>query len=316
MTTIHVQDTVHGGAGLAEPSRSPAKEGGGVRTRGTIEPPKPPPRRYGGEGDRRVAGRAAHPDRQAAKQMFSELATLARGNPDHRELRNRIVEMHMHLSRQLAMHFRDRGEPLDDLIQVATVGLIKSVDRFDPCRGVEFSTFAVPTILGELKRHFRDTRWSVRVPRRLQEMHLALSAATNELAQRHGRSPTVAELAEHVGASLDEVFEGLEAAHAYSALSLDLPTQDDEESPTFADSIGQEDRTLENVEHEESLKPLLEELPAREKRILLLRFFGNRTQTQIAEQVGISQMHVSRLLARTLAQLRHGLLYADEPDDL
>ncbi len=246
-------------------------------------------------------------DRNGARALFVELRELPEGSPEKAELRNRLVRMHLPLVEHLARRFRNRGEPLDDLTQVATIGLIKSVDRFDPERGVEFSTYATPTVVGEIKRHFRDKGWAVRVPRRLQELRLSLTTATAELSQQHGRSPTVHELAERLGISEEEVLEGLESANAYSTLSLDVPDTDDE-SPAVADTLGSEDEALEGVEYRESLKPLLEGLPPREKRILLLRFFGNMTQSQIAQEVGISQMHVSRLLARTLAQLREKLL--------
>ncbi|MEU3662366.1 RNA polymerase sigma factor SigF [Streptomyces sp. NPDC032940] len=246
-------------------------------------------------------------DRSGARALFLELRTLEKDSPAYAELRNRLVRMHLPLVEHLARRFRNRGEPLDDLTQVATIGLIKSVDRFDPDRGVEFSTYATPTVVGEIKRHFRDKGWAVRVPRRLQELRLALTTATAELSQLHGRSPTVHELAEKLSISEEEVLEGLESANAYSTLSLDVPDTDDE-SPAVADTLGAEDEALEGVEYRESLKPLLEDLPPREKRILLLRFFGNMTQSQIAQEVGISQMHVSRLLARTLAQLREKLL--------
>ncbi|MEU3409386.1 RNA polymerase sigma factor SigF [Streptomyces sp. NPDC006670] len=246
-------------------------------------------------------------DRSGARALFFELRELPDGSAERAELRNRLVRMHLPLVEHLARRFRNRGEPLDDLTQVATIGLIKSVDRFDPDRGVEFSTYATPTVVGEIKRHFRDKGWAVRVPRRLQELRLSLTTATAELSQQHGRSPTVHELAERLGISEEEVLEGLESANAYSTLSLDVPDTDDE-SPAVADTLGSEDEALEGVEYRESLKPLLEGLPPREKRILLLRFFGNMTQSQIAQEVGISQMHVSRLLARTLAQLRDKLL--------
>ncbi|WP_133912478.1 RNA polymerase sigma factor SigF [Streptomyces sp. NBC_00582] len=246
-------------------------------------------------------------DRSGARAMFVQLRGLQDGSPEYAELRNQLVRMHLPLVEHLARRFRNRGEPLDDLTQVATIGLIKSVDRFDPDRGVEFSTYATPTVVGEIKRHFRDKGWAVRVPRRLQELRLALTTATAELSQQHGRSPTVHELAEKLAISEEEVLEGLESANAYSTLSLDVPDTDDE-SPAVADTLGAEDEALEGVEYRESLKPLLEDLPPREKRILLLRFFGNMTQSQIAQEVGISQMHVSRLLARTLAQLREKLL--------
>jgi RNA polymerase sigma-B factor len=247
-------------------------------------------------------------DRARAREMFVELAAMGEDDPRRPRLRDELVEAHLPLVEYLARRFRNRGEPLDDLIQVATIGLIKSVDRFDLERGVEFSTYATPTIVGEIKRHFRDKGWAIRVPRRLQELKLSLTKATSELSQKNGRSPTVAELAAHLQMSEEEILEGLESANAYSAVSLDAPDGGDDDSPAVADSLGIMDESLEGVEYRESLKPLLERLPPREKRILLLRFFGNMTQSQIAAELGISQMHVSRLLARTLAQLREGLL--------
>jgi RNA polymerase sigma-B factor len=255
------------------------------------------------------ASRAAtSADRARARDLFLELTQLPEESPTRRRVRDELVEMHVPLVEYLARRFRNRGEPLDDLVQVATIGLIKSVDRFDLERGVEFSTYATPTIVGEIKRHFRDKGWAIRVPRRLQELKLSLTKATSELSQSLGRSPTVAELAGHLGMSEEEVLEGLESANAYSAVSLDAPDGGDEDAPAVADTLGIQDEGLEGVEYRESLKPLLERLPPREKKILLLRFFGNMTQSQIAGELGISQMHVSRLLARTLAQLRRGLL--------
>jgi RNA polymerase sigma-B factor len=256
------------------------------------------------------AARTTH-DRARARGLFADLVALDEEDPRRQRVRDELVEMHLPLVEYLARRFRNRGEPLDDLIQVATIGLIKSVDRFDLERGVEFSTYATPTIVGEIKRHFRDKGWAIRVPRRLQELKLSLAKATSDLSQKNGRAPTVAELAQALGISEEEVLEGLESANAYSAVSLDAPDTGDDDSPAVADSLGTTDDSLEGVEYRESLKPLLEKLPPREKKILLLRFFGNMTQSQIAAELGISQMHVSRLLARTLAQLREGLLAED-----
>jgi RNA polymerase sigma-B factor len=260
------------------------------------------------ERDTHVPERTSSPDRAHARALFVRLVELPEGDTERSEIRDQLVRMHLPLVEYLARRFRNRGEPLDDLVQVATIGLIKSVDRFDPERGVEFSTYATPTIVGEIKRHFRDKGWAIRVPRRLQELKLSLTKATSELSQSLGRSPTVAEIAAHLQMTEEEVLEGLESANAYSAVSLDAPDSGDDESPAVADTLGVQDESLEGVEYRESLKPLLEKLPPREKRILLLRFFGNMTQSQIATELGISQMHVSRLLARTLAQLRRGLL--------
>ncbi|MCU1678127.1 MAG: polymerase subunit sigma [Frankiales bacterium] len=247
-------------------------------------------------------------DRNHARELFAQLVDQSLDEPRRHRIRDELVEMHLPLVEYLARRFRNRGEPLDDLVQVATIGLIKSVDRFDLERGVEFSTYATPTIVGEIKRHFRDKGWAIRVPRRLQELKLALTKATQELSQRNGRSPTVAELAGYLKMTEEEVLEGLESANAYSAVSLDAPDGGDDDSPSVQDTLGITDEAIEGVEYRESLKPLLEKLPPREKKILLLRFFGNMTQSQIATELGISQMHVSRLLARTLTQLREGLL--------
>ncbi|WP_344050651.1 RNA polymerase sigma factor SigF [Streptomyces thermoalcalitolerans] len=305
----HEGPPLHGDSPRSREDANAGKEAGarGRATGGTMSEHERNPE-DDGQGVPSVHGTRHGPqDRSGAREMFVRLRTLQEGSPQYAELRNQLVRMHLPLVEHLARRFRNRGEPLDDLTQVATIGLIKSVDRFDPDRGVEFSTYATPTVVGEIKRHFRDKGWAVRVPRRLQELRLALTTATAELSQLHGRSPTVHELAEKLAISEEEVLEGLESANAYSTLSLDVPDTDDE-SPAVADTLGAEDEALEGVEYRESLKPLLEDLPPREKRILLLRFFGNMTQSQIAQEVGISQMHVSRLLARTLAQLREKLL--------
>jgi RNA polymerase sigma-B factor len=248
-------------------------------------------------------------DRERTRALFQEMQAAPEGDPARQRARDALVEQHLPLVEHLARRFRNRGEPYDDLVQVATIGLIKSVDRFDLERGVEFSTYATPTIVGEIKRHFRDKGWAVRVPRRLQELRLSLAAATSELSQRNGRAPTVSELAQHLRISDEEVLEGLESANAYSTLSLDAGDSGSGDEPMpVSETLGVEDEGLEGVEYRESLKPMLERLPAREKKILMLRFFKNMTQSEIAAEVGISQMHVSRLLARTLAQLREGLL--------
>ena len=214
--------------------------------------------------------------------------------------------MHMPLVQHLARRFADRGEPVEDLAQVGMIGLIKAVDRFDLDRGVEFSSFATPTIVGEMKRHFRDYSWSVRVPRRLQEMQGQLTAGSAELSQRLGRAPTVAELAEHLHLSEDDVLDGLESGRAFSAASLDTPAATD--GAALESSFGVDDEALDAVEYRESLKPLLAALSDRDRTIVMMRFFGNATQSQIASELGISQMHVSRILAKSLATLREGLL--------
>ncbi len=241
------------------------------------------------------------------------LADLDEDDPRRASARDELVTMHLPLAAFLARRFRDRGEPLDDLTQVATIGLLKAVDRFEPDRGVEFSTFATPTMVGEIKRHFRDKGWAIRVPRRLQELRLSLSRATAELSQSTGRSPTVAELAAHLGITEDEVLEGMESAQAYSTLSLDAATSDGSDTgSTLAETLGDHDPQLGEVETRETLNPLLATLPVREQRILHMRFYENMTQAQIAERIGVSQMHVSRLLAKSLAQLRSGLVEATD----
>ena len=259
----------------------------------------------------RSTSRWGDAERLRERELIAVMTDADADSPEHRRARDELVTIHLPLVHYLARRFRDRGEPLEDLVQVGTIGLIKAVDRFDPERGVEFSTYATPTIVGEIKRHFRDKGWAIRVPRRLQELRISIGQATAELSQKSGRSPTVAELAEQIGVSEDEIIEGLEGAQAYSTSSLDAQVGGDDDSPMLADRLGADDPDLEGVEYRESLKPLLAALPARERRILVLRFFHGMTQSQIAEEVGISQMHVSRLLAKSLAQLREGLLDED-----
>ncbi len=221
--------------------------------------------------------------------------------------RDALVHLHLPLVEHCARRFRNRGEPFEDLVQVGTIGLLKSIDRFDTDRGVEFSTYATPTIIGEIKRYFRDKGWAIRVPRRLQELRMQIGAATAELTQSLGRSPTPRELADSIGCSVEEIIEGIESSNAYSTLSLDASDDTEDGANTMLDAIGIEDENLEHVEIRESLKPLLDALEPREKKILLLRFFKNKTQTEIAQEIGVSQMHVSRLLSRTLDQLRVSL---------
>jgi RNA polymerase sigma-B factor len=244
-------------------------------------------------------------NRQRERVLLKRLAASDPDDPARQGVRDELVTMHLPLVNHLARRFRDRGESHDDLVQVGTIGLIKSVDRFDPERGVEFSTYATPTIIGEIKRHFRDKGWSVRGPRRLQELRLAISRATADLSQSNGRSPTVKELAAYLKISEDEVLEGLDAAQSYSTLSLDGAGSDpDGDAPALMDTLGTDDAALENVEYRETLRPLLASLPERERQIVILRFFHNKTQSEIASEVGVSQMHVSRLLVKALSTLR------------
>jgi RNA polymerase sigma-B factor len=222
-------------------------------------------------------------------------------------IREQLIESHLGLVEYLARRFAGRGEPLDDLVQVATIGLVKAVDRFDPSREVEFSTYATPTIVGELKRHFRDKGWAVRVPRRLQELNLRMGPVIGALSQELQRSPTVAEIARAAEASEDEILEALDSAHAYSLISLDAASGGAEEGPAYHEHIGSEDEALAALEDRLSVGPLVRSLPPRDRLMLHLRFFKGMTQSEIAEHLGISQMHVSRLLAKTLATLRAGL---------
>ncbi|WP_344633418.1 RNA polymerase sigma factor SigF [Streptomyces glaucosporus] len=246
--------------------------------------------------------------RALSRTLFERLKTLQEGTHEHAYVRNTLVELNLALVKFAAARFRSRSEPMEDIVQVGTIGLIKAIDRFEIGRGVEFPTFAMPTIVGEIKRFFRDTSWSVRVPRRLQELRLDLAKAGDELAQQLDRSPTVGELADRLGISREEVIEGMAASNAYTASSLDAQPEEDETEGALADRIGYEDHGLEGIEYVESLKPLIAELSPRDRRILSLRFVANMTQSEIGEELGISQMHVSRLLSRTLGKLRKGLL--------
>jgi RNA polymerase sigma-B factor len=224
------------------------------------------------------------------------------GDPAARE---ELVERFLPLARQLARRYQRTNEPLDDLMQVASVGLVKAIDRFDPSRGTAFSTYAVPTILGELKRYFRDSGWAVHVPRGMQERVMKLDTAAQELHRRHGRSPSPKELGEALGLSEEEVLEAMEAASAYDAVSLEQQKGDpDESKDTFQDSLGTEEERYELVEYGAAIAPTLKALTPRERLILHLRFVEDLTQSEIADRIGVSQMHVSRLIRRSLSRLR------------
>jgi RNA polymerase sigma-B factor len=238
----------------------------------------------------------------SADQLINAMAAAPAG-PERDTLRARAIEAWLPLARHLAARYNGRGEPADDLLQTATVGLIKAIDRFDADRGVEFSGFAIPTILGEVKRHFRDRTWSVRVPRRTQELRMAITDANNTLMHTLGRSPTVADVAVHLGRTEEEVLEGLEGARAYAATSLSTPVSADQ-SMELGDTLGEEDHEFEMTELRMVLGAALTTLEERDQRILSMRFYGNLTQSDIAARLGISQMHVSRLIARALGKLR------------
>jgi RNA polymerase sigma-B factor len=245
-----------------------------------------------------VSARTPSDDRETRErtaELFSRL-------PDDAGAREELVRMYQPLAEYLARKFAGRGEAVEDLIQVASIGLLNAIDRFDMDREVQFPTYAAVTIVGELKRHFRDKGWSVRVPRRLQEVGLRVNRVLGELWQELGRSPTVGEIARKLELPQEQILEAMEAMQAYSTTSLDAPIGED--GLTHGELLPQEDESLELLEAWASVGPMLRELPPRERRILYLRFFKGLTQTEIAEQIGISQMHVSRLLSQTLAQLR------------
>lgn len=257
------------------------------------------------EGDERST--ALEAIRRRSAELFETLVADSTSVAERASARDELVRLHLPLVDHCARRFRNRGEPLEDLVQVGTIGLIKAVDRFESGRGVEFSTYATPTVIGEIKRHFRDKGWAIRVPRRLQELRMQISSASAEMTQRLGRSPTASELASEIGCSVEEIVEGIESSQAYSTLSLDASEDTDDGPPSILATLGATDEGIEHVELRESIKPLLEGLGEREKKILMLRFFKNMTQSQIAEEIGVSQMHVSRLLTRTLKQLRESL---------
>jgi RNA polymerase sigma-B factor len=250
--------------------------------------------------------------RALSKILFARLAALEEGTREYQDVRNTLVGLNLTLVRFAAGRFRGRSEPMEDIVQVGTIGLIKAINRFDPERETEFPTFALPTITGEIKRFFRDTGWAVHVPRRMQELRLELARATDELGQLLDREPTRAELAAHLGLTAEEVGEGLVAANGYSVSSLEarLGDGDGEGDPgvSIADRVGAPDPGMEGIENLESLKPLMARLPERERTILSLRFGAELTQSQIGEELGISQMQVSRLLAKALRALRAQLL--------
>jgi RNA polymerase sigma-B factor len=259
-------------------------------------------RRAAGEHDP-TGPDATRSHRNGSEQRLDERFARYR-RTGNRRLRDELVEEHAPLAHFLAGRFANRGEQRDDLVQVALVGLFKAVERFDPDRGLQFSTFATPTILGELKRHFRDRGWAVRVPRRVQELHLQLGRIVSTLGQEHGRSPTPAEVAERAGVSEEAVLEAMEAGSLYRLVSLDGSVTPDDEGGELASCLGDDDPEFERIEHRSEIDELLEVLPARERRIVELRFFEGMTQSEIAERVGVSQMHVSRLLTRSLELLR------------
>lgn len=256
----------------------------------------------------------ARPDRKRTRALFLrfiEVRAQREGlpepaDPEYEHLRNELVVAHLNLVRFLAVKFANRGEPLDDLVQVGTVGLLKAIDRFDVDRGVEFTTYATPTIVGEIKRYFRDKGWAVKVPRRLQELNLAVNRASDKLAIELGRSPTVAELAERLSAGEEEILEAQELGQAYNLLSLDseVSGESDKKSQTLSDTVGVNDAGLELLEDRANLERAFHVLTGRERVIIYLRFYESVSQTEIAKRLSVSQMHVSRLQAKALEKLR------------
>ncbi|MEV0011765.1 RNA polymerase sigma factor SigF [Streptomyces sp. NPDC051840] len=258
------------------------------------------------------AGKVAPQDARAmSKLFFDRLQTLEEGTHEYQYARNTLIEMNLSLVRFAASRFRNRGgDDTEDIIQVGTIGLIKAIDRFDLSREVEFATFAVPYIVGEIKRFFRDTTWSVHVPRRLQELRVELAKAKELLSSRLDRDPTVAELAAHLDLPEEEIIEGLVAANGYSAGSLDTPNADSEsgsDQRAYSELLGEDDPGMESVENLHTLAPLLKQLDERERKIVQMRFGQEMTQAQIGAELGVSQMHVSRLLSRIVQRLRAGM---------
>ncbi|MEH0548940.1 RNA polymerase sigma factor SigF [Streptomyces sp. B21-105] len=248
--------------------------------------------------------------RKLSKLFFDQLAVLEEGSPEYQYARNTLIEMNMSLVRFAAGRFRSRGpEEMEDIVQVGMIGLIKAIDRFELTREVEFTSFAVPYIVGEIKRFFRDTTWAVHVPRRLQEARVQLARATEELRSRLGRTPTTKELAELMSLPEDEVREARLASNGYHSSSLDAAVSGSEDGETaLQDFIGAEDQALELVEDFHTLTPLIAGLDERDRQIIHMRFVEELTQAEIGDRLGVSQMHVSRLLSRTLARLREGML--------
>ncbi|MBW8797636.1 MAG: RNA polymerase sigma factor SigF [Streptomyces sp.] len=260
------------------------------------------------EDPRAVAPRDA---RELSRQFFQRIGELEEGTHEYQYARNTLIEMNMSLVRFAAGRFRNRGDDMEDIVQTGMIGLIKAIDRFELSREVEFTSFALPYIVGEIKRFFRDTTWAVHVPRRLQELRVELAKAREELSSRLDREPTVAELATLMNLSEEEVVEGQLAANGYNSSSLDAALTGDgpeDGEAVLADFIGVEEEGLRLVEDFQSLAPLMAELSERDREIIHLRFVEEATQAEIGERLGCSQMHVSRLIKRIITRLRQGML--------
>jgi RNA polymerase sigma-B factor len=243
-----------------------------------------------------------------AEFLLGELSRLERDDARWEEVRSELVRLHTPFVRYIAGRYARQGEPREDIEQAAMLGLVKAINRYDAGVGQHFLAYASPTMIGEVKRHFRDRTWAVRMPRRLQELRLSLRAVRQDFMVEHDRAPTIPEISKLLGISEEEAIEVLGASDAYRPVSLDVPVTDREGSESLGELIGDEDPQYETVVDRNALRPLLEELPERERMILLYRFFGNKTQTEIAELMEISQMHVSRLISRSLASLKRKLL--------
>jgi len=239
--------------------------------------------------------------------LLRKFAEMDPDAPEREAVRSRIITGYLPVARNIANRYARRGEPLPDLIQVASIGLIKAVDRFEPDQGHNFLSFAVPTITGEIRRHFRDRTWSMRVPRRLKELHVAVSSAIDELSSDLNRAPRPGEIAVRLNLSVDEVLEALQASQSYRAFSLEETLPSESASTTLSDLLGRPEPRFDRFTDSHALAPHLSALAPRERDILIMRFYEDMTQTQIAERIGISQMHVSRLLSATLARLRQAV---------
>nr|WP_203610170.1 RNA polymerase sigma factor SigF [Streptomyces sp. SID8111] len=255
------------------------------------------------EPEQSPAKRRGADTRALTQVLFAQLKDLEPGTPEHTRVRAALIEANLPLVRYAAARFRSRNEPMEDVVQVGTIGLINAIDRFDPERGVQFPTFAMPTVVGEIKRYFRDNVRTVHVPRRLHELWVQVTSATEDLTTAFGRSPSTAEIAERLRITEEEVLSCIEAGRSYHATSLEA-AQEGDGLPGLLDRLGYEDPALDGVEHRDLVRHLLVQLPEREQRILLLRYYSNLTQSQISAELGVSQMHVSRLLARSFQRLR------------
>ncbi|MBV9212206.1 MAG: SigB/SigF/SigG family RNA polymerase sigma factor [Actinobacteria bacterium] len=255
-------------------------------------------------GPNRAAPRGRRFLQPAPARARADRDLLARYHAGDRAARIEVMERFLPLARQIARRYARGNEPIDDLVQVASIGLLKAIERYDPSRGTAFSTFAVPTITGELKRHFRDTGWAVHVPRTIQDRILQINRELPRLTRRLGRSPSTQEIAEDLGHSIEEVIEAMEASRAHDTVSLETPRGDDEDSGTYAETVGEADRRYEDVELAATIQPTISAMSHRDQLILKMRFEDDLTQSEIADRCGISQMHVSRIIRRSLTRLR------------